>query len=200
MPDEQGRRIRDKLKLKLCDIVARKGTAKESDKIAKATGGRVSHVGLVTEVDQNTGKVTIIHSYPHEEGESAIQEITAEEFFGKKQHVPGTEEVRVLIDSECCTEVIMWAKRLLGDRTIAFDSRFDPYNKDLSCAEFIAHVFEKGGHKLMDESEYCKLNWFYRLIAWLVDLNISPVFITPQQIIDSKKLLTPEGRGEKKKC
>lgn len=97
MPDEQGRRIRDKLKLKPCYIVARKGRIK-------------------------------------------------------------------------------------------FDSRFDPYNQDFSCAEFIAHVFSLGGHKLIDESEYFKLNWFYRILAYLVGLDISPVLISPQQIIDSDKL------------
>lgn len=137
MPDEQGRQIRDRLNLKPGYVVARKGTSKESDKITKATGGRVSHVGLVTDVDAKDGKVTIIHSYPHEVGESAIQEITAEEFFSKNHHVAGT-------------------------------------------------------------SEYCRLNWFYRILAYLVGLDISPVFISPQQIIDSDKLtLTPEEREKR---
>ena len=193
MPNKQGRKIRDRLNLKPGYVVARKGTSKESDKITKATGGRISHVGLVTDVDAKDGKVTIIHSYPHEVGESAIQEITAEEFFSKDNHVAGTEEVRVPKELGRCAKVVECAKGLLGDTTISFDSRFNPYNEDLSCAEFIAYVFEKGGYKLIDESEYCKLNWFYRILASLVGLDISPVFISPQQIIDSDKLtLTPE--------
>ena len=186
------------LNLKPGYVVARKGRSKESDKITKATGGRVSHVGLVTDVDAKDGKVTIIHSYPHEVGESAIQEITAEEFFSKNHHVAGTEEVRVPKEPGCCAKVMEYAKELLGDTTISFDNRFNPYNEDLSCAEFIAYVFEKGGYKLIAESEYCKLNLFYRIVAYLVGLDISPVFITPQQIIDSDKLThTPEEREER---